>query len=142
VRALAPLWLASLAAALLAGCGQSAQVRLQRHEIVYQQRVAAIDKPFAHPSAKPRRDEQLLRRAIAEYEALRPPPPLRGLDAQLIEGLKRELEAFSNGLAANGNPAGVTRAEGLGARARAEVNRALRRLGALIGACRANAARC
>jgi hypothetical protein len=128
-------------ASVLAGCGESPQVKLQHQEIAYQKRIAAIDRPFAHPSANPRRDAALLTRAVAQYQALAPPRPLRALNASVLAGLKGERRAFRTGLGANGSPA-VARAEALGARSRAQVNRALRRLEVVIGACGADAARC
>jgi hypothetical protein len=141
-RGLIFLALALALATTVAGCGESPQVKLQHREFAYQKQVAAIDKPFAHPSASPRRDEALLSHAIRQYEALTPPTPLRALNARVLAGLKGELRAFRDGLGANGEPAAVGRAEALGARSRAQVNRALRRLAAVIGACGADAAHC
>jgi hypothetical protein len=120
-------------------CGQSQQARLQGQEIAYQSAVGSIDKVFAHPVAGDRRAQALLRRAVAEYRALRPPEQLRALNATVVAGLSGEYRAF---VATPDTIAGVHAAEAKDARARAIVADALRRIAAIIGACRADVARC
>jgi hypothetical protein len=136
--------IAAVAAGLaaLSGCGQSAQVTLQQREIAYQTRVGEIDKPFARPATDPAGAAGMLRHAIAGYEALDAPGPVRKLNAQVIRGLKGELRAYEAALSKTAGAGQIHSAEALGARSRADVSIALVRMAKIIGTCRANAANC
>lgn len=124
------------------GCGQSAHVKAQQQQIAYQDQLGHINAVFAHPTTDPRRMEALLARAVAQYAALRPPPALRTLNTQLIAALRGELRAFQDGFAANRDAARIHAAEALDARSRAAAAKVLKRIAAIVGACRTDAANC
>lgn len=117
-------------------------MKLQRQEVVYQVRLGAINKPFAHPILAPRVAARRLAHAIAQYRALQPPAPLRRLHHAALSALEGELRAFRQGLAANGDPRRIADAEALDRRSRVQASRSLGRIATVVGACRADAAHC
>lgn len=136
--------LTAVLAAVLAGCGTSSLVALQDRVIAYQDTLGTIDKPFARPTASTAHAEALLRRAIGQYERLRPPPKLRADDAAALRGLRGELRSITiatRAVAAH-DSAALSAAEAADLRAQRTVAGALRRITRYAGACRTNAAQC
>jgi hypothetical protein len=136
--------LCGLLAALLGACGASAQLATQRRVITYQDRLGAINRPFAHPAPNLAAGERMLAVALAEYRRLMPPPRLQAANAAVIAALRGELRALEQAdRALADHDAGALRAaESLDARARRRVARTLAQIAAYASACRGNAARC
>ncbi len=133
---LAPIVLA------MAGCGPSTQVNLQRQEIAYQTKIALIINRLARSPAEIRHVVPELRHAIGRLERVNSPAPVRELHQQLLAGLRKELGALGKAASIGANTSTIHSAVRADARARSEVSHTLKRMTRLIGACRADAARC
>ena len=126
----------------VSSCGASAQVITQRQEIAYQTKIGLITNRLARSPADPRHIRPALQQAIKQYERIKPPLPVRRLHAQFLDGLRKELGALRSATSAGADTATIHAAVRADARARGEVNRTLKRMTTLIGACRTDAARC
>ena len=118
------------------------RVGLARQEISYQARLRRIDRSFAHIALGPAQASVVLRRVLRAYAGLKPPAPLRRLHAQLVAAVARERRGLAEEAVSERNHVRLRRAEAEVGRARRTVTLTLRRINAVIGACRANAARC
>jgi hypothetical protein len=136
--------LSGVLAALLGACGASAQLATQRRVIAYQDRLGAINRPFAHPPPNLAAGERMLVVALAAYRRLVPAPRLRAANAAVIAALKGELRALEQAdrALADHDARALSAAESLDARARRRVARALAQIAAYASACRGDAARC
>jgi hypothetical protein len=115
---------------------------LARLETSYQARLRWIDRRFAHVALGPAQASLVLRRVLRAYAGLKAPAPLRPLHAELVAAVTREQEGLAEAAASARNHVRLRRAEAEVRRARRTVTLTHRRINAVIGACRANAARC
>jgi hypothetical protein len=138
--------LAGVVALLLAGCGAAVtrEQQAQQDALRYEQQIGQINTAAAQPAASPLQTRDRLDTAVRAYARLHPPALLRSLHRQLRRAFRDELHSVRTGLRATaaGDGRRIRTAQAQNAQARAAVTRALRRVAARIGRCRASLAAC